>query len=85
MKAGTQLFRTGREVFAFVCRDEIEPHLDLEPWPELFAFQLRDRLLQQLAVKIEPDRHDVTALRRAENAAGAANLQVAHRDAKTGA
>ena len=83
MNAGTQLSGSGGEIFAFVRGDEIEPHLDLEPRPELLAFQLRDRLFQKLAVKIEPDRDDVPALRSAEDAARAANLQVAHRDPKT--
>jgi hypothetical protein len=46
---------------------------------------LRDRLLEQLAVKVESDRHDVTALRSAENAAGAANLKVPHSNAEAGA
>ena len=79
---GHELGGAGGEVFALVGGDEIEPHFHLEPGPQFFAFQLRNGLLQQLAVKIEPDRDDVTALRGAKDAARAANLQVAHRDAE---
>ena len=46
---------------------------------------MRDRLLEQLAIKIEADRDDVAALRGAENVARAANLQIAHGDVKAGA
>src|SRR5438093_1008645 len=49
----------------------------------LFAFELRHGLLEQLAIQIETNRYDVAALGCAQNAAGAANLQVAHSDAKT--
>ena len=47
------------------------------------AFELCHRLLEQLAIQIEADHHDVATLRCAENAARAANLQIAHGDAKT--
>src|SRR5205807_3955759 len=75
-------FRPGLHKLGFVRRDKIEPDLHLEPRPSFFALQLRDRLFEELAIKIEPYRHDMTALRRAEDAAGAANLEVAHRDAE---
>ena len=48
----------------------------------LLAFQLGHGLLQKLAIKIESDRHDVAALRRSQDAAGAADLEIAHRDAE---
>ena len=40
------------------------------------------RLLEQLAIQIETNSYDVAALSGAQNAARAANLQVAHGDAK---
>ena len=40
-------------------------------------------MLEQLAIQIETDRHDVAALCGTENAARTPNLQVAHGDAKT--
>ena len=82
MNAGTSFSGPGRDKFAFVGGDKIEPHLHLEARPDLFALQLRDRLLEELAIEIEADRHDVAALRGAEDAAGAADFEVAHRDAK---
>ena len=47
------------------------------------SFQLRHCLLEQLTIQIKTDRYNVAALRRAQNAACAANLQIAHGDAKT--
>ena len=82
MKAGTSSSGPSCDEFGFVRRDKIEPHLHLEPRLGFFAFQLRDGLLQELAVEIEADRHDVAALGRAEDAAGAANFEIAHGDAK---
>src|SRR5213594_4220143 len=69
--------------FPFIGGGKIEPEIDIEPEPEFFTFALRDRLFEQLAVQIETDCHDVAALGGPENAARAANFQVAHRDAKT--
>jgi len=40
------------------------------------ALQLRDACFNKLTIQIEPDRHDVAALGRAENAARAANLEI---------
>src|SRR4029077_2988524 len=51
----------------------------------LLALQLGYRLLEQLTIQIETDRHDVAALGCAQHAARSANLQVAHGDSKTGA
>jgi hypothetical protein len=77
-----EFFWAGGEEFAFVSRDKIEPHFHFEPRPQFFSFELRDRLFQKLAIKIETDRDDVAALGGAENAARAADLEIAHRDAK---
>ena len=44
------------------------------------ARELRDRLAEELEVELEPDRRDVARLLRAEEVAGAADLEVAHRD-----
>ena len=79
-KGGHQFFRSGGEKFAFVGRDKIEPRFHFEPRPQFFTFQLRDGLLQKLTVKIEPNGDDVAALGGAEDAARAANFEVAHRD-----
>ena len=66
--------------FRFIRRHEIQAKIDVEAEPQFFTFALCHGLLEQLAVKIETDGHDVAALRRAKNTARAANLQVAHRD-----
>src|SRR5204862_6160670 len=68
-----------------VRRDKIKPHLHIQTRPRFFPLQLGDRLLEELAVEIKPYGHDVATLGSAENAAGAADFQIAHRDAETGA
>ena len=70
--------------FRFIRSNEVEPEIDIEPDPQFFTFELRDRLLEQLAVQIEADRHDVAALCCTENAARPPNLQVSHGNAETG-
>ena len=47
---------------------------------ERLALHLGHRLLQDPAVRVEPDRRDVAVLLGAEQVAGAADLQVAQRD-----
>ena len=47
--------------------------------------QLGDRLVQELDVELEADGGDVARLLRAEQLAGAADLEVAHRDREAGA
>src|SRR5205807_9841496 len=71
--------------FGFVGRHKINSKIDIEPRLKFSAFQLRDRLFEELAIQIETDGHDVAALGSAENAAGAADFEIAHGDAKTGA
>ena len=44
------------------------------------TLQLGDRLGHQLAVQVVADRSDVPALAGAQQVAGAADLEVAHRD-----
>ena len=46
------------------------------------AGQLGDGLVQHLDVELEPERGDVARLLGAEQVAGAADLEVAHRDRK---
>ncbi len=72
-----------RNKFRFICHHKIESQINIQPEPRLFPFHLRNCLLEQLAVQIGTDRHDVAALSCAQDAAGAANLQVAHGNAKT--
>src|SRR6266513_927043 len=72
-----------RNKFRFIGYHKIEPYINIQPEPRLFPFQLRHCLLEQLAVQVETDRPDVAALSCAQDAAGAANLQVAHGNAKT--
>ena len=81
-EGGQKFLRPGGEQFAFVAGDKIEPHLHLESLAEFFSLELGHSLAKELAVKIEPHRHDVPALGGAENASGAANFQVAHCDPK---
>jgi hypothetical protein len=44
------------------------------------ALELRDRLREHLDVELEPEGGDVTRLLRSEQIAGAANLEIPHRD-----
>src|SRR5664279_6272550 len=48
------------------------------------ALQLGDGLVQELDVELEADRRDVPRLLAAEQLAGAADLEVAHRDREAG-
>src|SRR5437660_5495660 len=41
---------SSRDELRFVCDDKIETQIDIQPKPGLFAFELRHRLLEQLAV-----------------------------------
>ena len=75
-----------RDLRDVVVRDEgVELHVDHGFAP---LFQRRaarpcrcgDRFGQQFAVRLEADRADEARLRRAEQVAGAANLEIAHRD-----
>src|SRR5439155_2015946 len=68
--------------FGFVGGDKIEAKIDIEPGLKFSALQFRDRLFEQLAIQIETDGHNVTALGGAENAPRTANLEIAHGDAK---
>src|SRR6266542_6820165 len=36
--------------FRFICGDKIDPQIDIKPALHFFAFELRDRLLEQLTV-----------------------------------
>ena len=69
--------------FRFVRDNKINPHVHIEPKSWLLSFQLRHSLLEQLTIQIETNRHDVAALRGAENTARAANFEISHGDAKT--
>src|SRR3954470_18080861 len=88
---GFVLWRTGgspclrRDELCFVCHHKIQAHVDVQPQPWFLSLQLRHCLLEQLTIQIETDRHDVAALRGAENAARATNLKIPHGDAKTSA
>src|SRR4030095_13767093 len=64
----------------FVCHHKIKANIHIQPQPWFLSFQLRHCLLEQLAIQIETHCYDVAALRGAENAARAANLQIAHGD-----
>src|SRR3954454_19497389 len=44
------------------------------------ALEIGDRFVGHLHVQLEPERRDMARLLRAEQIAGAANLEVAHRD-----
>src|SRR5258705_13772202 len=59
---------------------EIETYLDFETRFDFLAFQRRDALLEELAIKLEADGSDMTALFGAEQIARPADFQVAHRD-----
>src|SRR5204862_3794690 len=67
-------------VLSWIQCQEIDPNLHLHARFDLVPFKRADALLEQLAVELEADRRDVPALLRAEQIAGAANFQVAHRD-----
>ena len=49
------------------------------------AAEVRDRLADQPDVQVEPDARDVAGLLAAEQVAGAADLEVLHRDRHAGA
>ena len=61
-------------------RQKIKVHLRLPARLHLLTFENGDALFEQLAVKLEANRHDMAALFRAEQVARAANFQVAHGD-----
>src|SRR5262249_22005378 len=84
-KRRNALFRAELGKLGLVGRDEIDPKIDIEPGLKFPALQLGDCLLEQLAIQIETDRHDMAALSGAENATRAANFQIAHGDPKSGA
>ena len=65
--------------------DEIQLHLAAIDDRAFVAPELGDAATEQLAVKVEADGRDVAALRRAEDVAGAAQLEVTHGDAEAGA
>ena len=52
---------------------------------DVFAFQLGDRALQHLAVKVEADGFDVAVLLAAEHVAGAAEFEIERGDVEAGA
>ncbi len=58
--------------------------LDLRRLGDRLALHLGDRLGDHLAVQVVSDRGDVTRLRLAEQVAGTADLEVAHRDPEAG-
>ena len=68
------------DVVAGQVRIEWQIENDLERFDGLLALQLADRFGDELAVQVEADGRDVTALRAAEQVAGAADLEVAHRE-----
>ena len=73
---------------ALLCRaqrEKIQPHLHFDARLHFLAFQRRDALFEELAIKLETDGGDVAALLRAEQVARAANFQVAHGDFKAAA
>src|SRR5215469_5581707 len=72
-----------RNELRFVCHHKIESQINIRPEPRLVAFQLCHCLLEQLAIQIETNCNNVTALSCPQNAACAANLQIAHGNAKT--
>ena len=49
------------------------------------ALEVGDRLVEHLDVQLEPERCDVAGLLGAEQVAGAADLEIAHRDREPGA
>ena len=70
--------------FGFVGGEKIDSKIDIEPRLKFSALQLCNRLLEELAIQIKTDRHDVAALGGAQNAARSADFQIAHGDAKAG-
>jgi hypothetical protein len=66
-----------------VPREEIQPHLDIDAWRDLFPFQRSDALFKQLAVQVEADRCNMAALLGPQKIAGTANFQIAHGDFKS--
>ncbi|OQA24241.1 MAG: hypothetical protein BWY59_02298 [Verrucomicrobia bacterium ADurb.Bin345] len=79
----------GRRAFLVLGRggkvQEIQPELHLGDRREGFVLQVGDGALEELAVKIETDGGDVTALFRAQHVARAADLQVPQRQFEAGA
>src|SRR4051812_29385790 len=69
--------------FRRIVRDKIESRLHFDAWLDLVAFERADTLLEQLAIKIEADGGNMAALLRAKHGAGAAQLEIAHRDFET--
>ncbi len=70
---------------AVAYEHEIEFHAGPDAGRRRLALQPRHRLAQELAIQLETDAYDVPALFGAEQVAGAAQLQIAHRDAEAGA
>ena len=72
-----------------VARRHVRVDADVDPdrprRDPLLARQLGDDLLQHLDVELEAERGDVAGLLGAEQVAGAADLEVAHRDREAGA
>src|SRR5439155_26153928 len=62
-----------------------EINLDLGQVVGLLALELGDRFADEAYVEVEADGRDVTGLLAAEQVAGAADLEVLHRDLCTGA
>src|SRR5262245_52394790 len=76
----------GADVLARQERGQTEADVDLlRLGRRRLAALLRDRLREQAAVEVVPDRRDVARLLLAEQVAGAADLQVADRDVEAGA
>src|SRR6185503_5000951 len=67
----------------FAHENEIQLHAGPDQCRRLLALEPGHGLPEQLAVELEADAHDVAALLRPEEIAGAAELEIAHRDFET--
>ena len=73
------------DLFARIHLQKIQRDAHFHARLHLLALELADALLEQLAIKVKPDRTDVPALLRPEHVARAADFQIAHRDFKPAA
>src|SRR5438552_1584410 len=78
------LERLGRDVASRDVGVDARVDADRTRGEPPLAGQLRDGLMQHLDIELEAQRGDMAGLLRAEQIAGAANLEVAHRDREAG-
>src|ERR1700757_412685 len=81
---GRRLSLSGSHKLRLVRRHKIKPENRLRPSPGFLTFELLNRVVQQLAIKLKAYVRDVPALGRSQDVARAANLQITHRNLKSG-